>query len=91
MNPLTKGSTRGLPQLISASDSFDPNHGKIQTFHNVLRSIGHNDDDFEACVAMRDELLEQYAGLEWLFASIGEVVSAEYQKRKHQRRSGSAK
>ncbi|PSN59241.1 hypothetical protein BS50DRAFT_580118 [Corynespora cassiicola Philippines] len=73
------------------SDSVDPNHGRIQTFRNALRSIDHDDDKFEACVAMRDELLGQYTGLEWLFASMDEVMSAECQRYKQQRSGWSAK
>ncbi|PSN58673.1 hypothetical protein BS50DRAFT_641572, partial [Corynespora cassiicola Philippines] len=72
-------------------DSVDPNHGKLQTFRNTLRSIGRDDDKFEACVAMRDELLGQYTGLEWLFASMDEVMSAECQRYKQQRSGWSAK
>ncbi|PSN58960.1 hypothetical protein BS50DRAFT_580338 [Corynespora cassiicola Philippines] len=73
------------------SDSVDPNHAKLQAFRNTLRSIGHDEDNFEACVAMRDELLDQHTGLEWLFASMDEVMSAECQKYKQQRSSWSAK
>ncbi|KAF2647718.1 hypothetical protein K491DRAFT_291679 [Lophiostoma macrostomum CBS 122681] len=50
---------------------------KVQAFRELLRSIDNDGDKFRACAAMRDDLLEKQTELEWLFASIEEVMVVE--------------
>jgi hypothetical protein len=59
-------------------------HAKVHEFRAHLRSL-EDTDRLRACVLMRDELLEQRAEHEWLFASIEEVMLEEcpqYEKTK---------
>ncbi|KAL5397530.1 hypothetical protein PMIN03_012876 [Paraphaeosphaeria minitans] len=55
---------------------FDHNDEKVKAFRATLRSTD-DANKLQACVAMRDELLEQQTELEWLFVSIEEVMLQE--------------
>jgi hypothetical protein len=54
-------------------------------FRASLRSINNEEDKFQACLEMRDKLLDRHAELKWLFASIESAIlseGAQYEKEK---------
>tara|TARA_R110002003_G_scaffold482_2_gene20054 strand:+ start:1018 stop:1422 length:405 start_codon:yes stop_codon:yes gene_type:complete len=58
----------------------------IQAFRASLKAIDDDADKLKACVAMRDELLEQQTGLGWLFACAEGVMVDEcphYKEKRH--------
>ncbi|KAF9733857.1 hypothetical protein PMIN04_013076 [Paraphaeosphaeria minitans] len=56
---------------------YDPAHARIRAFRDSLRSLHDEGDKFQACVDMRDNLLDEQADLSMLTASIEEVMSEE--------------
>jgi hypothetical protein len=67
-------------------NDIDPIPGHIQAFRASLKAIEDDADKLEACVAMRDELLEQRTELEWLFACAEGVMVDECPQYREKRR-----
>lgn len=63
----------------------------IQAFRASLKAIDDDADKLKACVAMRDELLEQQTELEWLFACAEGVMVDECPHYREKRRVWSRK
>jgi hypothetical protein len=63
----------------------------IQAFRASLKATEDDADKLEACVAMRDELLEQQTELEWLFACAEGVMVDECPQYREKRRAWSRK
>ncbi|KAL5370778.1 hypothetical protein PMIN02_013048 [Paraphaeosphaeria minitans] len=56
---------------------YDPTQARIEAFRDSLRSLNNEGDKFQACVEMRDNLLDEQADLSVLTASIEEVMMEE--------------
>ncbi|KAL5371018.1 hypothetical protein PMIN04_012570 [Paraphaeosphaeria minitans] len=56
---------------------YDPAHARIKAFRDSLRSLNSEGEKFQACVDMRDNLLDEQADLSVLTASIEEVMTEE--------------
>jgi hypothetical protein len=63
----------------------------IQAFRASLKAIEDDAEKLEACVAMRDELLEQQTELEWLFACAEGVMVDECPQYREKKRVWSRK
>jgi hypothetical protein len=62
-----------------------------ENFRASLKAIEDDVDKLEACVAMRDKLLEQQTELEWLFACAEGVIVDECPQYREKRRAWSRK
>ncbi|KAF2818217.1 hypothetical protein CC86DRAFT_461196 [Ophiobolus disseminans] len=65
----------------------DPIRANIEAFRARLQSIDNDADKLQACVALRDELLEQHAELEWLFVCAERVMVDECQQYREKKQS----
>ncbi|KAF2823612.1 hypothetical protein CC86DRAFT_422603 [Ophiobolus disseminans] len=82
-----------MEPLTQRNDTLDidPVPENIQAFRASLKAIDDDANKLKACVAMRDELLEQQTGLEWLFACAEGVIVAECLHYREKRRVWSRK
>lgn len=56
---------------------YDPAHARIKAFRDSLRSLNDESDKFQACVDMRNDLLDEQTDLLVLTASMEEVMVEE--------------
>ncbi|PSN59240.1 hypothetical protein BS50DRAFT_580116 [Corynespora cassiicola Philippines] len=68
-----------------------PSPPEVQAFRDSLHAISNEAEQFEACVAMRNQLFDQQSDLELHFARVEKVMLAECARYKEAKRGWSNK